>query len=152
MKQPIKHAHGFTLVELMIVVVIISILSVIAMPAYTDYMTKGKIPDATSNLAATRVKMEQYFQDNIRYTTTTANSTCGAAMPANTSNFTFSCTATNPSAPTPNTYTITATGIGAMDGFVYTINHSNTKATTAAPADWGPASATCWITGKGGKC
>lgn len=152
MKQAKKHAQGFTLVELMIVVVIISILSVIALPAYTDYMMKGKIPDATSNLAATRVKMEQYFQDNIRYTTTTANSTCGAALPANTSYFTFSCTATNPSAPTPNTYTITATGTGSMAGFTYTIDQANTKATTAAPAGWGPTSATCWVTGKGGKC
>lgn len=141
-----KFAKGFTLVELMIVVVIVAILSAVAFPAYNDYVIRGKIPDATSNLAATRVKMEQFFQDNRSYGT--GPGACGATLPTSTY-FTYSCTGTG----TPlTTYTITATGSGTMNGFTYTITETNTKATPAAPAGWTPTSTTCWITGKGGKC
>ena len=53
--------RGFTLIELMVVVAIVAILAVVAMPAYTDYIVRGKIPDATSRLSAMQVQMEQFF-------------------------------------------------------------------------------------------
>lgn len=143
-----KFAKGFSLVELMIVVVIVGILSIVAMPAYNDYMTKGKIPDATSNLATKRVQMEQWFQDNRTYeTATTPCSNTGSNGAVISQYFTFSCPVL-----TASTYTIQALGTGAMAGFTYTITETNTKATPAAPDGWGPASATCWITKKGGAC
>lgn len=142
-----KHNNGFTLIELMIVVAIIGILSAIAVPMYSDYVVRSKIPDATSNLATSRVRMEQYFQDNIRYATVAGGTICGAPLP--TSNyFTFTCVATN------TTYTLTATGTNSMTGFTYTVNESNAQQTTAAPAGWDAATmpATCWITKKDGVC
>lgn len=146
-----KTAKGFTLIELMIVVVVVGILAVVALPAYTDYVMRGKIPEATSNLATLRVRMEQWFQDNRTYQNAAATA-CGVAMPQVTDNpplvnyFNFACVAN------ANTYTITATGAGSMTGFTYTITETNTKATPAAPAGWGPTSTTCWITKKGGAC
>jgi type IV pilus assembly protein PilE len=146
-----KHAKGFTLIELMITVVILGILSMIAMPAYTNYVIRGKIPDATSNLATKRVQMEQYFQDNRRYNTVTLGALCGVNSVAdNTSSryFTFTCTT-----PSDSSFTLTATGTGSMAGFVYTINESNTKTSTlTAGGDWTANSATCWITKQGGGC
>lgn len=128
--------RGFTLIELMIVVAVIAILASVAFPAYTDYVIRGKLTEATSGLSDGRVKMEQYFPDNRTYV--------GGPCPAATQNFSFTCT--NLSA---TTYTITATGITAnVAGFSYTINESNLKTSTTL---WGNG-ATCWITRKGDSC
>ncbi len=130
-----KAEAGFTLIELMIAVVVVGILASIGIPAYTDYVTRGKLPEATSALSDGRVKMEQFFQDNRTY--------AGGPCPAATTNFGFAC-----SNLTTTTYTITATGKNNLSAFSYTINETNTK-TSATP--WGN-SATCWVMKKGGAC
>ncbi|MES1981471.1 MAG: type IV pilin protein [Pseudomonadota bacterium] len=135
--------RGFSLIELLIVIVIVGILAAVALPAYNNYLTRGKIPDATSNLAAKRVQMEQFYQDNRTYLNAPAcNSDTTSSL-----YFTFIC-----SVQTANTYTIQATGVGAMNGFTYTITQDNVKATTAVPTGWGPVNASCWVTKQGGGC
>ena len=68
-----KAQSGFTLLELMIVVVVVAILASIAYPAYTDYIIRSRIPEATSTLATKRIQMEQWFQDNRTYLTTSGD-------------------------------------------------------------------------------
>ena len=51
----------------MIVVAVIAILAVVAIPAYGDYVIRGKLVDATTQLSDGRIKMEQFFQDNRAY-------------------------------------------------------------------------------------
>jgi type IV pilus assembly protein PilE len=126
---------GFTLIELMIVVAIVAILASVALPAYNDYVQRGRIPEATSGLSQGRVNMEQFFQDNRTYD--------GGPCPSNSTNFDFAC-----SNQTGTTYTITATGKGSMSSFSFTINQANTR-TSSTP--WGTGS-TCWITKKGESC
>jgi type IV pilus assembly protein PilE len=129
--------RGFTLIEVMIVAAIIALLAGIGLPSYRDYVLRGQLANATADLANSRIRYEQFFQDNRTYD--------GGPCPASTKYFDYAC------ADDATTYTITATGKDSTAGFVYTINQANTKATTSVPAGWNTAAA-CWITRKGDSC
>jgi type IV pilus assembly protein PilE len=149
-----RSIRGFTIIELMVVVVIISILAAVALPAYTDYITRSKIQEATSTLLSQRVKMEQFFQDQRTYVGACAAGTV-APLPSGLKYFTISCT--NLSA---TTYTVTATGgcatctqpDASMTGFRFTINEANARQTAAVPAGWTLPASNCWVMKKGGAC
>ena len=141
--------RGFTLIELMITVAIVAILARIAIPAYTDYIRRGQIPEAFTYLSDYRVKMEQYYQDNRNYGATSGTacatdsgaSTWNGFAPSGAKYFTFSC-ATSSSG---QSYTITATGnAGRATGHVYTITQTGAQATTQFKGD--NISANCWLT------
>lgn len=59
--------RGFTLIELMIVVAIIGILAAIAIPAFLDYMKKGKRSEAEVNLGAIQKGAKSGFFEDSQY-------------------------------------------------------------------------------------
>lgn len=142
--RPRPTANGFTLIELMITVAIIGILAAVALPAYNDYVMRGRLVEATTALSDMRVRLEQYYQDNRNYGT---SPTCGITNPTG-SFFTMTCATT-----TGQDFVATATGTtgGPTAGFTYTITQANVRATTAAQTGWG-TSTTCWVVRRGGGC
>jgi type IV pilus assembly protein PilE len=144
MNMKMRIQHGFTLIEVMVVVAIVAILTTVAYPSYQDYITRGQITEGTSTLADMRVRMEQYFQDNRTYVGAPICTTPPAAPTVK--HFTFAC------APTATTFSLTATGTGATTGFVYTVDQTNQRRTTGVKTGWGTAPLNCWVIRKGGGC
>jgi type IV pilus assembly protein PilE len=132
---------GFTLVELMIVVVVIGILAAIAYPSYQDYVKRGKRSDAQQFMSEISLREGQYILDARAFTAKMGSTglnmsrsgiTCDdtATPPKCTSSlYTFTITVDN--SATPPSYTITATPISgtpqASDG---TLNLTSTGTKT----------------------
>ena len=139
--------RGFTLIELMIVVAIVGILAAIAYPSYIAYVQRSRISEATGDLSATRVRLEQFYQDNRNYGSNAA--ACGVPLPANSASFVYSC---NWGAGASNqSFLLQATGRGPMNGFTFTLNNNNQRATTAFPGAAGLPLG-CWISKRGDVC
>ena len=64
--------HGFTLMEIMIVVAILGILAAIAYPQYVEYIAKGRRAECRSALLLGAQKMEKFYSNNNLYPTTPA--------------------------------------------------------------------------------
>ena len=57
-----KLQHGFTLIELMIVVAIIGILAAIAIPAYQDYTVRSKVTELINAAGVCKTTVAEYYQ------------------------------------------------------------------------------------------
>lgn len=68
MRSELQRSRGFTLIEIMIVIVIVAILSAVALPAYQNSILKGRRSDAMSSLADAANRQQQLMLDRSTYT------------------------------------------------------------------------------------
>lgn len=129
-----SRVQGFTLIELMVTVAVLGILTSIALPSYSAYVQRSRVPVALDALSTFYTRMEQRYQDVGNYA---AGENCAVALPA-ASHFSLSCAL----ADGGQGYTATATGDGPMAGYAYTIDEQGGRATTAHPK--GTPATACW--------
>ena len=73
--------RGFTLVELMIVVVILGILSAVAIPAFSRYVKRSKTSEASAGIGSMYRLQLAYYENTQERTANTSFATC-PAMPS----------------------------------------------------------------------
>jgi len=123
-----RKSRGFTLIEVMIVVVILGFLAAIAYPSYQDYVIRGNRSAAQSFMLEAASMQERFLLDARAYAADIA--ALGLSVPSSVStNYTMTSAAT---AGPPPGYTVTATPIGnqlAKDTLcgTLTINATGTK-------------------------
>ena len=131
-----KQQRGFTLIELMIVVVVLAILTAIAYPTYTNQILKSRRADGIAALNHAAMLMESWRSDNATYIG-------GEAIIAGTSvDGYYNITA--PVSATATAYAFTATAVGRQA--------SDTKCATLTLDSLGnrgytgtaPDADTCW--------
>ena len=133
--------RGFTLIELMVAVAVAAILAAVALPSYTAYVQRARVPPALDALGAYYTRMEQRYQDVGNYAN---GADCAVALPA-AGDFAVTCALTDAG----QGFTATATGNGKLDGYVYSINHQGVRATVSHPK--GTPAGNCWST-RGKTC
>lgn len=146
-------SRGFTLVELMLVVVILGVLLAVAFPSYLDSVRKGRRAEGIAGLTAIQQAQERFRANNATYGNLSVPA--DAATLPNASNTTANGRYTL--AVTGNTasgYTVTATAVGgqaadtvcAVMGVRATGGNLRYGSGSAA-IDWAPAdpdAGKCW--------
>ena len=127
MHQPLTRHRGFTLIELLITVAIIGILAAIAIPMYSDYVTRSRRADGQAKLMQVAQDLERCYTQYSTYNHDSCSVfasepvisdqgfyviTVGWGDPVNESTFKLTATAQNDQAVDTDCKTLTLTHLG----------------------------------------
>jgi type IV pilus assembly protein PilE len=129
-----SNIRGFTLVELMVVIVIVAILAAVAIPGYRAHVLRAQRTDATGALLRISAAQERFFLQNNTYSATLGPLNITTPTDGGTYNLTLVAAG--------NTYTATATAIGSQADDTkctsFTVNQNGVRTSAPNPV------AECW--------
>lgn len=123
MKKGRTKQKGFTLVELMVVVIIVGILASVAVPIYRANIRKAMASEGAALLGSVLTAQRIYYAEHNTYTTTKAN--LGVEAIGNKYFTDYSVTSAD-----ANGFTATTSGTGAASGIVVTMTYTNAAGAT----------------------
>jgi type IV pilus assembly protein PilE len=147
-KSPVRmpSLKGFTLIELMVVIVIVAILAAITIPGYTSQIRKSRRTEARNALLDAAAREERFFATNNFYTVATTDLGYGAGpWPVNVGNNYYNLNVTCAAGKNPCTdYTLTATAISAQNKDTACATFTLTQAGLQGATGSATAATTCW--------
>ncbi|MCP4333992.1 MAG: type IV pilin protein [Gammaproteobacteria bacterium] len=135
-----NRASGFTLIELMIVIVIVGLLLGLSIPAYQDYVLRSHRADAQASLVDIAARQERFVAQNNTYTTEiSANTGLGIGRTTSRDAFYDMTVTACAGGAIATCYLVTATAKGgqASDSDCLTITYDSTGVRSGTTAD-------CW--------
>jgi type IV pilus assembly protein PilE len=143
---------GFTLIELMITVVVISILGAVALPSFLNQIRKSRRTEARTALLDLAARAERFYSTNNSYLNSTTQGLAptdlgyqDTAFPIASVGKGYYTIDDSKPAPTATSFTFTATATGAQaSDTCYTFTVDNTGKQSAADVNKVDQTQTCW--------
>ena len=122
MRKLLHSKKGFTLVELMVVVIIVGILAAVAVPLYRSNLKRAMSSEGIALVGSVRTAERVYYAEHDTYTGTWSD--LGGSVADLGGNKYFTAAPTISAGTT--TFVVTVTGTGDATGVVVTINEAGT--------------------------
>lgn len=135
-----RRQQGFSLIELMIVVLVVAILGAVAIPSYRGYMMRSHRIDAQRALTDVAARQERYLYSNNTYTETLGDLGASSSMAGS-----YYSVAIDPASTSTTAFKVVATAVGTQQNdkacLTLTLDQAgrqgSTGTTTNDPKCWG---------------